>query len=293
MDETDYFLLKRLIENSRVTYRQLADITGISVSAVHKRIKSLEEDGFINTFIARPSYIALKYLVVTVFGTSKAKSMDAISKELGQHESVFYIGIAGGKFLYISGYLRDISELQDYSTYISKTAQISEPTVGIINFPYMTTPEPLTTVDFKILKALNRDGRKPITDIADDVGISAKTVRKRLDRMTENSLATFTIELTVHKILFLTVFHIYLSEGSSINDTIRQLYQKYSKNVVYCLSYSNIPNFLTLHTWAENSQESQKIQEELQTEGFKDVIPHIFLSAKWYECWIDQLVRTK
>lgn len=293
MDETDYFLLKRLIENSRVTYRELAEITGISVSAVHKRIKSLEEDGFINTFIARPSYIALKYLVVTIFGTSKAKSMDALSKELGQQENVFYIGIAGGKFLYVSGYLRDISELQDFSTYISKTAQISEPTVGILNFPYLTTPEPLTVIDYKILKTLNRDARKPITDIADDVGLSAKTVRKRLDRMIENYLATFTIELTVHKVIFLTVFHIYLNEGTNTKSMIDHIYQKYSKNVVYCLSYSNIPYFITMHTWAENPQESQRIQEELQTEGFKDVIPHIFLSAKWYECWLDQLLRTK
>ena len=293
MDGTDYFLLKRLIENSRVTYRELSDKVGISVSAVHKRIKSLEDEGYINTFIARPSYIALKYLIVTVFGTSKAKAMDEISKELGQHESVFYIGIAGGKFLYVSGYLRDISELQDYSTYVSTTAQISEPTVGIINFPYMTTPEPLTTVDYKILKTLNRDARKPITDIAEDVGLSSKTVRKRLDRMIENSLAAFTIELTVHKILFLTVFHIHLNKGTSTIDTIQHLYQKYSKNVVYCLSYSNIPNFLTMHTWAENTQESNRIQEELQTEGFKDVIPHIFLSAKWFKCWVDQLVRAK
>ena len=97
MDKTDYFLLKRLIENSRVTYRELADMTGISVSAVHKRIRSLENDGFINTFIARPSHIALKYMSVTIFGQSNAKSMDALSKELGQHESIFYIGIAGGK----------------------------------------------------------------------------------------------------------------------------------------------------------------------------------------------------
>ena len=293
MDETDYFLLKRLIENSRVTYRELADMTSISVSAVHKRIKGLEEEGFINTFIARPSYIALKYMIVTIFGQSNAKSMDALSKELGQHESIFYIGIAGGKFLYITAYLRDISELQDYSTYVSKTAQISEPTVGIINLSYVTTPEHLTTIDYKILKTLNRDARKPITDVADDVGLSAKTVRKRLDRIIEHNLASFTIELTVHKILFLTVFHVYLNEGTSINSTIQHIYEKYATNIVYCLSYSNIPNFLTLHTWAKNTQESQRIQEELQKEGFKDVIPHIFLSAKWYECWVDQLLRTK
>ena len=293
MDETDFFLLKKFLENSRVTYRELADMTDMSVSAIHKRIKNLERGGFINAYIARPSFIALKYLLVLIFGTSNAKSMDALSKELGQHESIFYIGITGGKYIYISAFLRDISELQEYSVYVSNTAQISEPTIGIVNMPYLTIPEPLTSIDYKILKTLNKDARKPITDIADDVGLSAKTVRKRLDRMIGNYLASFTIELTVHKIIFLTVFHIYLNEGTSMNSTIQHINQKYSKNIVYCLSYSNIPNFLTLHTWAKNTQGSQRIQEELQKEGFKDVIPHIYLSAKWYDCWVDQLLRTK
>ena len=293
MDETDSFLLKKLLANSRLTYRELADMTDISVSAIHKRIRKLEEKGYINTYIARPSFIALKYLVILIFGTSKAKSMDEVSKELGQHESIYYIGISGGKFLQISAFLRDISELQDYSTYVSKTAQISEPIIGIVSVPYMTTPEPLTNIDYKILKTLNRDARKTITDIADNVGLSAKTVRKRLNRMIENNLATFTIELTIHKITFLTVFHIYLNEGTSINSISQHLTQNYSENAVYCISYSNIPNFLTLHTWAKTTQESQRIQEELQKEGFKDVVPHIFLTAKWYECWIDQLLRTK
>ncbi|MHA2182730.1 MAG: winged helix-turn-helix transcriptional regulator [Promethearchaeota archaeon] len=293
MDETDYLLLKKLLENSRVTYRELADMTDMSVSAIHKRIRSLIDDGYITTFIARPSYIALKTLIVLIFGTSNAKSMDEVSKELGQHESIHYVGISGGKYLQVSAILRDLSELQEFSSYVTKTAHISEPTIGIVNVPYLTLPEPLTSIDYKILKTLNRDARKPITDIADDVGISAKTVRKRLDRMVENNLATFTIELIIHKIILITVFHVYLNEGTNMSSTIQRINEKYSKNLVYCLNYSNIPNFITLHTWALNAQESQRIQEELQNEGFKDIIPRIFLSAKWYECWVDQLLRTK
>ncbi|MHA1985420.1 MAG: winged helix-turn-helix transcriptional regulator [Promethearchaeota archaeon] len=293
MDETDYFLLKKLLENSRVTYRELADVTNMSVSAIHKRIRSLIDDGFITTFIARPSYVALKCLLVIIYGTSKAKSVDEVSKELGQHESIHYIGISGGKYLQVSAFLRDISELQEFSSYVSKTAQISEPQIGIVNLPYTTFPEPLTTIDFKILKTLNKDARKPITDIADDVGISAKTVRKRLDRMIEYNLVSFTIELIIHKIIYVTVFHIYLNEGTDMNSTIQHINKKYFKNLVYCLNYSNIPNYITVHTWALNAQESQKIEEELQKEGFKDIVPRIFLSAKWYDCWVDQLLRTK
>ena len=293
MDEIDLTILRKLLENSRLTYRELAEITNMSVSAVHKRIKNLVDDGIANAFIARPSLLALKYLSVLIFGRSDAKSMAAISNELGQHESIKFVGITGDKFLYISAFLRNISELQDYSAYVSKTAQISEPTVAILNLPYMTTPEPLTTIDYKILKSLNRDARKPITDIADEVGLSAKTVRKRLDRIIENKLASFTIEWMPQKNSFVMVFHVSLNEGTDINSTIQYINEKYSQNVAYCFSFSNIPNFITVHTWAKNAQDSMKIQEELQTEGFKDIVPHIYLFAKWYDCWVDQLLRTK
>jgi len=294
MDEIDLFIIRKLLENSRLTFRELADMTDMSVSGIHKRIRSLEDDGIITAYIARPSIIALKCLWVAIFGTSNAISMDVVSKELGQHESIRMVSIAGGKFLYIPGLLRNISELQDYSSYVSKTAQISDPTIGIISVPYITTPEPLTSIDYKILKTLNRDARKPITDIADDVGISAKTVRKRLNRMIEQKLVSFTIEWTpMYENTYVIDFYLFLKEGTNINSTIQHLNKKYSQNIAYRLTFSNIPHLILFCTLMKTSKDTQRIQEELQTERFKDVIPHIFLSIMWYNCWVDQLLRTK
>ena len=294
MDEIDLFIIRKLLVDSRLTYRELADMTDMSVSAIHKRIRNLEDDGIVNAYIARPSIIALKYLWVAIFGTSHAKSMDLVSKELGQHENVSMVCITGGKFLYIKAYLRNISELQEYSSYVSRVAQISDPSIGIVNVPYITTPEPLTSIDYKILKALNRDARKPISDIADDVGISAKTVRKRLNRMTENKLATFTIRWSpMYENSYFTLFYLYLNEGSDLNSVIQHLNNKFSQNIAYCLNFSNIPHLILLCTLTKTSKDTHRIQEELQNEGFKDVVPHIFFSIKWYDCWVDQLLRAK
>ena len=294
MDEIDLTILKKLLENSRLTYRELANITNMSVSATHKRIKNLVDEKIINAFTARPSPIALKYLIVSIFGRSNAKSMDTVSKELGQHENIFIIAIASGKILYITGFLRDITSLRDYSAYVSKIANISEPTIGIMNLPYITTPEPLTTIDYKILKTLNRDSRKPIIDVADNVGISANTVRKRLNRMIENNLVDFSIEWTIKaENNLLTAFHLYLKEDTNIDSTIQYLYEKYYQNISACMSYSNIHSFITMYTWTKTAQESQRIQKKLQAEGFKDLIPHIFLTIRFYDCWVDQLLRTK
>ena len=294
MDEIDLTIIKKLFGNSRLTYRELAGMVELGVSAIHKRIRKLEDDGVINAYTARPSIFALKNLWIIIFGTSKAKSLEIVSKELGQHENVEFVAIAGGKFLYISGFLRNISELQDYSSYASKVSQIDNPTIGIINIPYVTIPEPLTTIDYKILRILNRDARKSITGIADDVGLSAKTVRKRLNQMIENNLVLFSIEYTpLYDDSFITVFHGSLKEGTDINATTKYLEKKYEQNIAHCYSYSNIPNFITITSWTKTAQESQMLQKELQSEGFKDVVPHIFLSLSWYDCWVDQLLRSK
>ena len=294
MDEIDLFIIRKLLENSRVTYRELADMVDMSVSAIHKRIKILEDGGIINAYIVRPSQIALKYLWVSIFGTSYAKSLEMVSKELGQHENISMVSINGGKYIYIKAYLRDISELQEYSSFVSKVAQISEPTIGIVAVPYVTTPEPLTSIDYKILKTLNRDARKPISDIADDIGISAKTVRKRINRMEEHKLISFTIQWSpMYENSYFTLFNLFLKEGSNLNSTIQHLNEKYSQNIAYCLTFSNIPHLIFLCTLTRTSKDSQRIQEEMQTEGFKDIIPHIFFSIKWYDCWVDQLLRTK
>ena len=112
MDEIDLLIQQKLLANSRLTYRDLAEITDISVSAVHKRLRRMEEDKIITDYNARPSILALNYLPVLIFGTSNVKSIDVLCKELGEHESIFSITVASGKFLFISAYLKNISELE-------------------------------------------------------------------------------------------------------------------------------------------------------------------------------------
>jgi DNA-binding Lrp family transcriptional regulator len=214
MDEIDLIILKKLMENSRVTYRELAELIGISVSSTHKRISNLIDNGVIEAFTARPSAIALKYLSIIIFGISKAQSLENVCKELGLHENIYSTAIATGKILYVSSFLKDITSLRDFGNYVSKTAQISDPTIGILNLPYQSLPEPLSSIDFKILKTLSKDARKGVTDIADEVGLSPKTVQKRLDRMIKNNLVEFSIRMTTKSDNnLITGFHISLYEG--------------------------------------------------------------------------------
>jgi len=52
VDETDLKLLKLLQSDGRLTNAELAEKTGLSVSACHRRVKQLEESGVISGYAA-------------------------------------------------------------------------------------------------------------------------------------------------------------------------------------------------------------------------------------------------
>ena len=112
--------------------------------------------------------------------------------------------------------------------------------------------------------------------------------------MIENNLIDFNIEWSDKGENNLTTgFHIHLYEGIDLNSTTNYLFEKYIQNTIACITFSNIPNFIFMITWTKNTQESYEIHEKLQTEGFRDVIPHLIISTDYFESWVDKLVRSK
>ena len=56
-------------------------------------------------------------------------------------------------------------------------------------------------LDLKIIKSLTGDARKPYKTVAEDVGVSDATVRKRINRMLEDGIIkTFNVLLDYHKL---------------------------------------------------------------------------------------------
>ena len=121
MDEIDLQILLLLANNSRMTFRELSENLNLSVSAVHKRVSSMTETGVITAFVARPSMHALKYMYLFVEGVSSAKNLEKLCDDIGEHENVSAVGYAAGNWMYIIAHLRDITELQSFSIFVTKT----------------------------------------------------------------------------------------------------------------------------------------------------------------------------
>jgi DNA-binding Lrp family transcriptional regulator len=296
MDKTDVILTVLLLDNSRISYRELAEKLGLSVNAVHKRIQSLIDSRIIRRFTAKISLSALKAVSVVIYGKSEADSVGTLHEVLGSHGSISWVALAGGNYLYILAYLRSISELEPLIDYIKKEAKILSPTVGIIPPTPINVPTSaeatLYPLDREIIYSLRDNSRKALADIAEELGVSAKTVRRRLSSMINKGLIELSMEWYPDASNdIMTIVHIRLKHAVEKNAASNVL-KTYFPNMIFYWSFSNLPNELLSVFWTNTMKELKDIQQRLVSEEIvESIMPNILYSGYIFDTWRDELIR--
>jgi len=297
MDKTDIILLQLLLVNSRLSYARLAETLGLSVNAVHKRIQSLIEAGVIHKFTAKLGPLAANFVNVFISGTSRLSSFQDLPDKLKTQGSIYWLTLGGGKYLYVGAYLKRIDELESLVSYIKKEADMPEPTVGILSYPssmFPADPAPkdlaLYDLDYQIISSLKDNSRKAVSDVADELGVSAKTVRRRLSRMIEHFLIELSLEWYPDASNdIITLFDVHLKPDADMSKA-QSIPQKYSPNMLFWWSFMNIPGVLTCAVWTNTMKELQEIREKLEKEeDILSVVPNILYVGYIFETWRDQI----
>jgi len=292
MDFIDLQIAKKLLINCRITYRELADIFDLSVNAVYKRVQNMMNDGLIRAFTAKPSLVALNGIQILICGISKGQNLNTISKDLGEHDSIYFVGNAGGNYLYIDACLRNLSEMHEFTIFTSNTGKLENPTALVKKLPYRITPESLTLLDYKILKFLKEDARKSLTDLADEVGISTKTARKRIKRMIEYNLVDFSINFAPQaEGIIVSQFHLYLKDGIDYNSAFERINKDYVENILYLQQFNNVPNLLMVTALTKSNKETADLYDRFQNEPLKNLEYHIIYNGFFFETWREKLYR--
>ncbi len=293
-------LILLLLQNSRLSYVELAEKLNLSVNAVHKRIQLLIETDVIHKFTAKVSMLASQAIPIYISGTSQLPNFKDLPDKLKSHGSIYWLAIGSGKFLYIGAYIKNLAELEPTISFIKKEAQISEQTVAIAQQPQMPLlnlkPADLTlcNLDYQIISSLRGDARKPIADIATELGISSKTVRRRLNRMIKNYLIELTLEWYPDKSDDITtLMDIKLKPESNLANVAYQILKKYSTNALFYWSFANIPNALTFVIWTNSMGELDKLHQKIEMEPeVASAVPYVLFTGYIFETWRDNLSQS-
>ncbi len=298
MDDTDVRLLTLLSQNPRAPYRELADGLHISVQAIHRRIQILREEKVLMGFSANVSLSYLGAVRVDIVGRSGCASVDEAIQNLRLGDSVVSTLVASGNHLYVNAILRSISDLDGFVGFVKEAANMSDPRVAIeAAGPFVPKPPragakpELSELDLRIIRALHGDARKSTTEVASDLGVSAATVRRRLDRMIEDRSVEFTADIdptftgNVASILSIT-----LRQGADRTAVGIRLLQAHAPRIVYFIPFSNLPNFLVCATVTQRMAELHELVQRVQAdEDVKSVVSNVALAGYHFDHWRDHL----
>jgi DNA-binding Lrp family transcriptional regulator len=297
MDEMDFILTRALEDDPRVSYRQMADVSGLSVNSVHKRVQYLIDVGNIMGFYAMLGPAAEKYVIATALGRTTTDDLDATIAEVGADEHTSQIVVTTNDYIYPQWYLRDISELDDFMAFARDVAKMDSPHV-VFRTPQPPpgyAPKKLSGLDYRIIDSLRNDARKPEAQVAEELGVSSKTVHRHLERMRkEGSVLLETLFRSNATPDIFSLFHINISRQADRRELSAYLQETYKPRLLDVQMIESEPYMFVSNIWTKTLKELKEIRALLEREeAIESVEVNVFSDFLRFETWRDDLVRER
>lgn len=297
MDEKDFILTRTLGDNPRVPYRELAELSGLSINSVHKRVQFLIDVGNIMGFYATLGPSAERYVVASAFGQTSTEDLEATIAKAGRDEHTSQIVVATNDFIYPQWHMRDISELDDFIAFAREVTKIESPQV------VFRTPRPptgydkvkLSGLDYRIIDSLMTDARKPEKQVAEELGISPKTVHRHLDRMQrEGSIVLTTVFRATGTSDIFSFFHMSITKNVDRRDTSAYLLETYRPQMLDVQTIESRPYLFISNVWTQTMMELKKIRTKVEKEEcIESLSVNVLYDYYRFDTWRDDLVRKR
>jgi DNA-binding Lrp family transcriptional regulator len=203
MDELDVKILRSLIferavspstPSVKLSLRAIAARLDADDMTVSYRYKKLQESGSMPVWslLVNPAFFGYRVTDLMVDVHPESGKPDMIRKLKLVHEITGIVNFLGTGLRIFIIYNGDESRSRTVEL-ISRITNAEKITLCRMPMPRSETSH-LTETDVAIIRALSDDARKPTLLIAKELGLSAKTVRKRVDKLrNENTIFPFPI----------------------------------------------------------------------------------------------------
>jgi DNA-binding Lrp family transcriptional regulator len=204
MDLNDRVIISEVCSNCRVSYESLARKTGLSPSTVKNRVGNLIESGFFSQFraILDPRLMEADSFQAIVI-TNGTENIEEFVNLIGVSPMVGHINtmasVTGGAYL-VWGMYSGTENLSEIGTFLRGLREVQEVELHPLRkmSPYDPHHPPprakkirFTKTQKRVLNVLVKNPRTLISDIAQETGISPKTVRRALRQITDGGSVRF------------------------------------------------------------------------------------------------------
>lgn len=139
MEETDRAIVAALTTDGRLSYTDLAEKVGLSVSAAHQRVRRLEQRGVIQGYAARVSHAALglpltAFVAIRPVDPSQPDDAPERLAHLAEVEACY--SVAGEDFYLLLVRVTSPPDLERLLQEIRSAANVTTRTTVVLSIPY-------------------------------------------------------------------------------------------------------------------------------------------------------------
>jgi Lrp/AsnC family leucine-responsive transcriptional regulator len=195
-DKIDHRILHVLQKDGRISNLQLAERVHLSPSAVFERVKRLQREGYILGYQARLSHEKLGMEVIA-FVEVRLERMNSVvmqrfEEAVRQHPPILECHMIAGTFDYllkvlvsdmpachalVASAISKLPGVREARTHAGIEPSDSGPATGSV------ADSPIDSVDARLLRLLQTDGRCSVARLAEESGVAPAGVRERLTRL--------------------------------------------------------------------------------------------------------------
>jgi DNA-binding Lrp family transcriptional regulator len=295
MDELDIAIIHRLLADSRTPYSALANGLGISVQATHKRVNTMVRSGVIRRFTARISLRATGVTEGLAFGRSNETDLNKLVARLKTIDQVRGILVSSGNNLHIVLDIKNADDLEPLRTTLRDEAMMAD--IALVAVPCNASHvkssdrKGLQLLDLRIIYAMRNNSRLPLTEIAEQVGVTTKTVSKALDRMERDGSVRMSIEwMPDQRNDFLSLVHTRFKEGHQPDFCCSSILSSIPR-IVSPLPFSNRPDTMAFLLWSESMADMCESLDHISRLGsVESVVPYVIHHLDYFPTWRDTLL---
>jgi len=299
MDETDIRLCQMLFANSRMPVRELADKLNISIQATHRRMQHLREIGVIHRCISFLSVEYLRTIRVYTSGRTGIRDYREVKRLLNENDMVYVVLAAGEDLLNISFIPREMNDLDGIARFLRDKIRIPDPLISVesqvsfggtvLNRKYTGPPE-LSPVDYRIVHALQGDSRKAVEDIAKELNLSARTVKRHLDRMIDDGAIEFGLDWNpAYSTGITSLIAVRAKPGVDVRQIRSRLNERFGGSLIFITSFVNPLDVLGCYSWTPTVMRQKEIVGEI---GRMEEVDHT-LSTLLQDGWVQETWRDR
>jgi DNA-binding Lrp family transcriptional regulator len=293
MDEIDILIIKELAVDARLPYRDLADRLSLSVNGLHKRIHQLIDKGIIIGFRTNLTPLVTGGSVMGLCGRSSSTDLSATMEHLGSNDCTARVIATGGQFLYVDAHVRSNQELYDYQSFVRDVGKIDDlKSLAVFTVGDPPVKDPLTKLDYRIVRALSADCRRPLQDVASEIGSTAKTVKRRLEHMEANHWVGFNVDLVLCSSGdLISIVHAKLRPSRRLEDMIPSFVNRKDPHFLG-ISASNVePGLMIFSMWARDLRELREAEKSLNSnDDFESLFSNLYYDLRIYPTWPRKLI---